>query len=52
MNEFRCAVCGKYIGFNEMENNEINTKYTPDSDYSIEQFEYEHKRHNLSTKIK
>jgi len=44
MRKIRCGVCGKFIGFKEFDNNEIKTEYTPDSYYTVEKIEHNHKR--------
>jgi hypothetical protein len=38
--DIRCAYCGKFIGYKEPN---MGFKYTPDNEYTDEEFEYWHK---------
>lgn len=44
MNPFKCSICGKYISYRELEEGNIEQKYTPDSEFTIEEFEYWHEK--------
>jgi hypothetical protein len=40
----RCIVCGKFIGDKEISNNEIETEFIPDTEFTIEEINYTHKK--------
>jgi hypothetical protein len=40
----RCIVCGKFIGNEEFSNNEIETEFIPDIEFTIEEINYTHKK--------
>lgn len=44
-NEFRCRICGCFIGYRELNTDEINILYAPDTEFTVEKTEYEHKKH-------
>ena len=37
-NEFRCNICGRFIGYKER----IDIQYTPDTEYTYEEYTYTH----------
>lgn len=41
-NVFRCSVCGKFISYSEIDNNEVKVKYTPDTEYTVEETVFTH----------
>jgi len=40
--DFRCSVCGKFIGYNEIPDN-VHTDFTPDTEYTTEEILFTHK---------
>lgn len=43
-NSMRCEICGKFIGYKELENNEVRYKFTPDTDFGPEYHEFTHEK--------
>ena len=41
---FRCDVCGKFISYKEIDDDEVENKFTPDSEFTIEETLFTHKK--------
>jgi hypothetical protein len=42
-NEFRCHVCGKFISYKDFDNSNVDIDYTPDTQFTVENYKYAHK---------
>lgn len=40
----KCEICGKFIGYKEIDDDKIIINYTPDSEYTIEKTDFTHKK--------
>ena len=38
----RCNVCGKFISYSDIENGKVYSKFTPDTQFTIEKTEWFH----------
>lgn len=43
-NKFKCDICGKFIGYDEFDKNDIKIEFTPDTYYSVETIKFVHKK--------
>lgn len=39
---FRCTDCGKFISYKEIDNDLVTTKYTPDTEFTVEETTFTH----------
>ena len=42
--QFKCRSCGKFIGHNDFINGNVNIKFMPDTNFTVEATEYYHKK--------
>ncbi len=42
----KCSDCGKFISYNEIENEKVDYHYQPDTDFTYESEYYSHKQCN------
>lgn len=40
----RCLSCGKFIGHEDFQQDKVRVVFTPDSEYTMERIEYQHKK--------